>query len=128
MSRFVQAYWLDQHGPHFAPPPRGLPTGNAQIIIDLGGHGLCVPELCVSGSALTVAGALFNGADTRPFLVRYADGGSPVHYMGIDFKPGGAYPFVGPPAGELCDAHLPQSVSRGRCASRSSLAGGPTKG
>jgi AraC-like DNA-binding protein len=27
--------------------------------------------------------------------------------MGVDFRPGGAYPFVGPPAGELADAHLP---------------------
>jgi AraC-like DNA-binding protein len=27
--------------------------------------------------------------------------------MGVDFRPGGAYPFVGPPGGELRNAHLP---------------------
>jgi AraC-like DNA-binding protein len=60
-----------------------------------------------------VARALFNGADTHYILDA---GGSPVHYMGVDFTPGGAYPFVGPPAGELRDAHLPLETLWGRCA------------
>jgi AraC-like DNA-binding protein len=47
---------------------------------------------------------LFNGANTR---YRLDEGGYAVHYMGVDFKAGGAYPFVGPPAGELRNAHLP---------------------
>jgi AraC-like DNA-binding protein len=128
LSRFVRAYWLDEHGRHSAPPSQGLPSGNAQIVIDLSGHGLRIPEVDITGSAPTVAGALFNGADTKRFLVRYDDGADPsvsapsasicpqrslsrqpgeAQYMGIDFKPGGAYPFVAPPAGELRDAHLP---------------------
>jgi AraC-like DNA-binding protein len=48
--------------------------------------------------------ALFNGADTR-YIFDAVD--YPVYRMGVDFKPGGAYPFIGPPAGELRDAHLP---------------------
>jgi AraC-like DNA-binding protein len=131
VSRFVRAYWLDQHEPHSSPPSLGLPSGNAQIVIDLSGHGLRIPEVYITGSAPTVAGALFNGPDTKHFLVRYDDGaysahymdadfkpvGSyPAHYMGADFKPGGAYPFVGPPAGELCDAHLPLETLWGRYA------------
>ena len=116
VSRFVRAYWLDQHEPHSSPPSLGLPSGNAQIVIDLSGHGLRIPEVCATGSAPMVAGALFNGADTRPFLVRYDEGGSPAHYMGVDFRPGGAYPFVGPPASELRDAHLPLETLWGRCA------------
>jgi AraC-like DNA-binding protein len=129
LSRFVQAYWLDQHEPHSSPPSRALPTGNVQIVIALSGLGLRVPEVCVSGSAPRVAGALFNGADTRHVLVRYddgaypahslgvdfkPDGAYPLHYLGVDFKPGGAHPFVGPPAGELRDAHLPLDTLWGR--------------
>jgi AraC-like DNA-binding protein len=46
---------------------------------------------------------LFNGADTRYIL---DEGGHAVHHLGVDFKPGGAFPFFGPPASELRDAHL----------------------
>jgi AraC-like DNA-binding protein len=113
LSRFVRAFWLDRHGPQPFARARALPTGTAQLIVDLSGDGLPVPASSSPGSAPTVARALFNGADTHYILDA---GGSPVHYMGVDFTPGGAYPFVGPPAGELRDAHLPLETLWGRCA------------
>jgi AraC-like DNA-binding protein len=116
LSRFVQSYWLDRHAPRSSPPARALPSGTAQIIIDLSGNGLRVPEGHITGSAPKVAGAVFNGADTRPVLLHYDEGAYPVHYMGVNFTPGGASPFFGPPAGELRDAHLPLEALWGRCA------------
>jgi AraC-like DNA-binding protein len=113
LARFVQSFWLRQTGAHLHVRSRGLPTGNAQLVIDLSGAGLPVPASSPPGSAPTLARALFNGADTRYLL---DEGGYPVHYMGVDFTPGGAYPFVGPPAGELRDAHLPLETLWGRCA------------
>jgi methylphosphotriester-DNA--protein-cysteine methyltransferase len=114
LSRFVQSFWLYQTGPRPFARSRGLPTGTAQIVIDLRGDGPPVHAATPAGSAPLVARALFNGADTRYIL--NAGGGSPAHYMGVDFTPGGAYPFVGPPAGELRDAHLPLETLWGRCA------------
>jgi AraC-like DNA-binding protein len=81
----------------------------AQLVVDLGGDGVGVPASSAAGcapmvSASTWTRALFNGANTRYFLDA---GGSALHYMGVDFRPGGAYPFFGPPEGELRDAHLP---------------------
>jgi AraC-like DNA-binding protein len=58
-----------------------------------------------------VARALFNGPDTRYMLEA---GGYPVYRIGVDFTPGGAYPFVGPPLGALRDAHLPLETLWGR--------------
>jgi AraC-like DNA-binding protein len=113
LSRFVQAFYLYQTGPHPFARSRSLPTGTAQLVIDLNGDDLPVPAATPPDSAPPVARALFNGADTRYILDA---GGSPVHYMGVDFTPGGAYPFVGPPAGELRDAHLPLETLWGRCA------------
>ena len=104
LSRFVRSFWHYQTGPQPHPRSRGLPSGTAQLIVDLGGDGVGIPDACVTGCAATVAGALFNGADTRCTLDA---GGSPLHYMGVNFTPGGAYPFVGPPGGELRNAHLP---------------------
>jgi AraC-like DNA-binding protein len=104
LSPFVQSFWLLESGPHAAAPSRGLPTGTAQLVIDLGGDGLLIPTGSPPDIAPTLTRALFNGADTRYILDA---GGYPVNRIGIDFKPGGAYPFVGPPLGELRDAHLP---------------------
>jgi AraC-like DNA-binding protein len=111
LSRFVQAFWLFRTEPHPYVRSRGLPTGTAQIVIDLSGAGLRIPHACVTGSAPTKARALFHGADTR-YL--FAEGDYAVHNIGVDFKPGGAYPFVGPPEGELRDAHLPLDMLWGR--------------
>src|SRR5262245_1168372 len=103
LSRFVTSFWLYRSGPQPHPRSRSLPTGTSRIVVDLSGDGVHVPDAGVTGGAPTVAGALFNGATTRYLLDA---GGFAVHYMGVDFRPGGAYPFVGPPAGELRDAHL----------------------
>jgi AraC-like DNA-binding protein len=104
LSRFVQAFWIYQVGPQPAPGMRGLPTGTAQLIIDLSGDGLPMLSCATTGGSSTLARALFNGADTRFIL---DEGGYVVNQIGVDFKPGGAYPFFGPPASEFRDAHLP---------------------
>jgi AraC-like DNA-binding protein len=109
LSRFVESFWLHDTGPQVHARSRALPTGTAQLVIDLSGDGLPVPtssprDCAPTGSIPTWTRALFNGADTRYLLDA---GGYLVNRIGVDFKPGGAYPFLGPPAGELRDAHLP---------------------
>jgi AraC-like DNA-binding protein len=113
LARFVQAFYLYQTGPQPFPRARRLPTGATQLVIDLSGDGLSVPDVSPPGSAPTLARALFNGAETRYLL---DEGGYPLHHLGVDFTPGGAYPFVGPPEGELQNAHLALETLWGRCA------------
>jgi AraC-like DNA-binding protein len=109
LSRFVQSFWTYQSEPRPYARARGLPSGTAQLVIDLGGDGLRVPSSSLAGcappvSAPTWTRALFNGADTRYLL---EEGDDAVNNIVVDFTPGGAYPFFGPPEGELRDAHLP---------------------
>jgi AraC-like DNA-binding protein len=104
LSRFVRSFWLYQSRSQSFARARSLPTGTAQIAFDLSGDGLFVPTSSPYDGAPTLARALFNGADTRYII---EESGYAAHQLGVDFKPGGAYPFFGPPAGELRDAHLP---------------------
>jgi AraC-like DNA-binding protein len=97
-------FWLYEWGSHPQEYSRWLPSGTAQIVIDLSGDGLPIPELSTTDSPQTLARALFNGADTRYF---FEENHHPMYRIGVDFKPGGAYPFFGPPASQLRDVHLP---------------------
>jgi AraC-like DNA-binding protein len=104
LSRYVESFWLHREAVRSCVRDRGLPTGAAQLIIDLSGNGLWVPHHVTASRSHDSVSALFNGADT---IYNLSGADSPVDRMGVDFKPGGAYPFMGRPAGELRDAHLP---------------------
>jgi AraC-like DNA-binding protein len=98
----VASFWI--HQSEQQARSRVLPSGTAQLIIDLSGDGLCVPQRASASHSRDAFPALFNGADTSAFLL---ETDRPLYQFGVDFKPGGAYPFIAPPASELHDAHLP---------------------
>jgi hypothetical protein len=101
LASFVTSFWLRRSEPQARS--RVLPTGTAQLIVDLSGDGLCVPDRSAASRSRDTFSALFNGADTTAFLL---ETDRPLHQFGVDFKPGGAYPFFAPPASELQNAHL----------------------
>jgi AraC-like DNA-binding protein len=103
LSSFVEYFWL--HEGAAQPPARvqALPTGTPELVIDLGGEGLRVvdprdPRRCqrFQESVLHGAQAGFFVIETDRALVR----------LGVQFRPGGGYPFFAPPAGELRDRHV----------------------
>jgi AraC-like DNA-binding protein len=49
------------------------------------------------------SGAVVSGTHSGPFVI---DPRELVSVMGVRFRPGGAFPFLGPPANELADAHV----------------------
>src|SRR5262245_3069089 len=53
------------------------------------------------GSYKSFSGAFFSGAYARPLFVDTRE-----HVMGVHFKPGGAFRFLGVPASELADIHV----------------------
>jgi AraC-like DNA-binding protein len=103
LSRFVESFWLHRQEVRSRVRDRGLPSGTAQLIIDLGGNGLWVPHHSPASRSHDTISALFNGADTT-YNIHEAD--RSVYRIGVDFKPGGAYPFFAPPASELLNAHV----------------------
>lgn len=106
LAPFVAAFWT--YYDDALAPIRVVPSGAAQLVIDLSGAGLRLPTPLLAapaarGSRGTVP-ALFHGVDSVGFLV---DDDQPHHEFGVDFRPGGLYPFFAAPADELHDVHLP---------------------
>jgi AraC-like DNA-binding protein len=80
---------------------RVLPTGEMQIVINLAEDRSCIydrdqPERCE-----TFSGSLLSGAHSQYQVISTA---AQAHVIGVAFHPGGAFPFLGMPAGELRDA------------------------
>jgi AraC-like DNA-binding protein len=102
LSSCVAAFWQHQSEPQARS--RVLPTGTAQLVIDLSGAGLRVPDPAHPGRSHGTCSAVLHGADSVPFPL---ETDHPLLLFGVDFQPGGAYPFFAPSANELQNAHIP---------------------
>ena len=103
LSKFVDCFWLYQgnEAPHKIE--RILPTGTFELAINLRQNELSFynterPENCCRFS-----GAVVSGAHGRGFV---PDAAEEIFIIGVHFKPGGAFPFLGLPAGDLADTHV----------------------
>jgi AraC-like DNA-binding protein len=104
LSHFVRSFWVHQDESRSLRRDRALPSGTSQLIIDLSGNGLQGPNRSAASRAQDHLWGLFNGPDTT-YTSFETD--RPVYQVGVDFKPGGAYPFFAPPDSELQNAHAP---------------------
>jgi hypothetical protein len=59
--------------------------------------------------------ALLHGAYAQPFLV---ETDRPTWKLGVNFAPGGTYPFIAQPTSELQNAHVPLEALWGRQAAQ----------
>jgi AraC-like DNA-binding protein len=104
LSEFVQLFWLHEGD---APPharERLLPTGTVELVINLRDDPLraCGPR---DADRLRVfRGPLVCGPHSEFFVIDTTDQAS---ILGVHFKPGGAFPFLGLPAGDLHNQHAP---------------------
>jgi AraC-like DNA-binding protein len=103
LSDFVDNFWLYEgyEGEH--ANERILPTGTIELVINLRENELRIydaerPDVCSRYS-----GAVVSGAYGKGFV---SDAEEEAFIMGIHFKPGGAFPFLGVPADELADTHI----------------------
>lgn len=110
LARFVDFFWLTEGyvQPHAAE--RVLPTGCADLILSLNEH---------------QKADIIAGARSRAIVI---DTSRSLSFIGVRFKPGGAYPFLGLPAGELQDIAVDPTViwgSAARTLREQLLEGGP---
>src|SRR5262244_3473575 len=103
LSKFVDSFWLYEgyEADHKTEPI--LPTGTLELVINLRQNELRFydaerPENCSS-----LSGAVVSGAFGRSFE---PDAPEAAFIIGVHFKPGGAFPFLGLPAGDLADTHV----------------------
>ena len=114
LSKFVENFWLYQGNGAEHKIERILPTGTLELAINLreneqGFYDADRPENCSRFS-----GAVVSGAHGRGFAPDTAE----AFIIGVHFKPGGAFPFLGLPANDLADTHVDLETLWGPSAGR----------
>ncbi len=101
LSQFVHLLWLYEGYTQPHAKERVLPTGQMQIVINLLQDKSCVYDRDDTERCQTFSGSLLAGAHSEYLVISTAMQASVV---GVSFKPGGAFPFLRMPAGELRNA------------------------
>ena len=107
----VESIWVCQNDPQPYKLQRVLPTGSAEIILNLKEDSIRVsdPEresVCEAGS-----GSVLCGPHSRHIVIDTAE---QEFVVGVAFKPGGTTPFFRLPAYETSDAHVPLEAIWGK--------------
>ena len=96
LRAFVECFWTQE----IRCPSTTPPTASLRVLPDG-----CIDFVFRSDSGEISRDAQLVGAMSRPLLVALR---SPASFVGVRFRPGGAFPFLGKfSAGELTDARLP---------------------
>ncbi len=112
LSGFVDRLWLCSG----APPHRReriLPTGTIELVVNLHEDEIRIYDPTHPDRCTRMSGAILSGAYSRFFVI---DPLQHASILGVHFKPGGAFPFLGVPAGELADKHIDIETLWGRSA------------
>jgi AraC-like DNA-binding protein len=115
LSQFVDCFWLYEGYDAQPRTERILPTGTLELAINLRQNETRFydaerPEICTR-----LSGALVSGASGRGFA---PDTPGDAFIIGVHFKPGGAFPFLGLPASDLADTHVDLGTLWGASARR----------
>jgi AraC-like DNA-binding protein len=102
LSAFVSLiwHWEGDPGPH--RHDRILPTGSSALIVNLQEDRVRDYDVDDLGRCASFPGAVIVGAQAKYTVI---DTDEQRAVMGVSFRPGGAFPFLGLPAGELQDSH-----------------------
>ncbi len=103
LDRYVRALWTWEgfQQPHHKE--RLLPDGSLQMVVNLREDQTRIYDRDHLDRFQTHSGALVAGAHSSYFVIDTAEQTS---VAGVHFLPGGAFPFLSVPAGELRDQHV----------------------
>jgi AraC-like DNA-binding protein len=113
LLNFIEDLWL--YDGYISPcfRERILPSGTIELVINLREDELRIYDIKKPPKYNRFSGALVSGGYARFFV---SDTAEEASIMGVHFKPGGAFPFLGIPAGELADAHVDLETLWGKSA------------
>jgi AraC-like DNA-binding protein len=103
LSKFVDSFWLYEGRGAEPETERILPTGTLELAINLRQNELRFYDAERPEKCSRLSGAVVSGAHGRGFTPESAE---ETFIIGVHFKPGGAFPFLGLPAGDLADTHV----------------------
>ncbi len=115
LSKFVDNFWLYEGHEAEHKTERILPTGTLELVINLRQNELRFYDGERSENCSCFSGAIVSGACRRGFA---PDTAEEIFIIGAHFKPGGAFPFLGRPAGDLADTHVDLETLWGPSAGR----------
>ncbi|WNG39941.1 AraC family transcriptional regulator [Archangium violaceum] len=104
LCEFIDWFWFWDGRPLPAPKERVLPSGAFDLVINLGDERFRFYDPIALTPLEPLAGPIVSGAHASHFVIGSTTG---TALMGVHFKPGGAFPFLGVPAGELEGTHAP---------------------
>jgi AraC-like DNA-binding protein len=113
LSKFVDSFWLYEGYEAQQQTERILPTGTLELVINLRQNELRFYDAEDPENCSRLSGAVVSGASGRGFTPA-----AETLIIGVHFKPGGAFPFLGLPAGDLADTHVDVETLWGPSASR----------
>ena len=102
LDAFVERLWLLSDAPAHSKE-RIAPSGTMDLAINLHENELRIYDPAKPERCKRFSGAVLSGTHSRPFVI---DPRALVSVIGVRFRPGGAFPFLGTPASELADAHV----------------------
>ena len=115
LAKFIDNFWLYEGYETRPRTERILPTGTLELAINLRQNELGFYDADRPENRSRFSGAVVSGAHGRSFVPEPAE---EPFIIGVHFKPGGAFPFLGLPAGELADAHVNLETLWGHSARR----------
>jgi AraC-like DNA-binding protein len=101
LSKFVDSFWLYEGHQLEHKTERILPTGTLELVINLRQNELRFYDAEYHQNCSRFSGAVVSGAYGRRF-----EPTEESFMIGVHFKPGGAFPFLGLPAGDLANTHV----------------------
>lgn len=103
LSEFVELLWLYEGYALEHTLERLMPTGTVELVINLDADSNRIYDRWNTSRFESYRGPLVCGPHSEFFVIDNAQQSS---IMGVHFKPGGAFPFLGLPAGELRNTHV----------------------
>jgi AraC-like DNA-binding protein len=103
LDTFVERIWYCSDAPPQARE-RVLPGGGTvDLVVNLVEDEIRIYDPANPGSVRACSGAVVRGTSTRSFLI---DSRLRASMVGVHFRPGGAFPFLGISPSEIVDAHV----------------------
>ena len=110
LDEYVEYLWLLRDAPSHVRE-RIVPSGTLELVVNLREDEIRIHDVSVPGRVACHSGTVVSGAYGGFFVIDPRQHGS---MLGVHFRPGGAFPFLGVPAGELADAHVDLRTLWGR--------------
>jgi AraC-like DNA-binding protein len=99
---FVERFWCLSDAPAHSKE-RIVPSGTIELVINLHEDEFRIYDPAQTEQCKRFSGAVVSGTYSRPFVIDTREHAS---IIGVHFKPGGAFPFLGMEASEVTDAHV----------------------